>query len=71
MIYRLINLILIIPCAFFSMLFYVLYPILGYILGRGFQHSLNEVNDITMVFMIEGAIEYIKEVLILIKGEGY
>ena len=69
MIYRLLNIILIIPCALFGILFYALYPVLGYILGRGFQHSINDVNDLNVIVLYEGAIEYIKALFnLLLKG---
>ena len=69
MIYRLINVFLVIPCGLFLLLFNGFYPIIGYILGRGFVQSMDAADDLNIIFTSKGAIECIKEAFnLLITG---
>lgn len=69
MIYRLINMFLAIPCGLLLILFNGFYPIVGYVLGRGLVKSMDDADDLNIIFMSKGPIECIKELFnLLITG---
>lgn len=68
---RLLNVVLIVPFMALFLVFYMLYPIIGYILGRGFNNSMDTCEAI-LIGVIDTPLNGLKMPLhiymVLVKG---